>query len=112
MLIRDGAGSVNLHVNQGYTSIVVTHGYGDFTVKGKSVIAFLNCFTNSYCDATEFNVSDRLVVSSNTQGDMHVKADGIKLEAQTFRGGNIISRGVPSELEYEQHGSGELILEN
>jgi hypothetical protein len=112
MFIKDGAGSVHLLVNQSYTSITIGHGYGDFTVSGFSEVAFLNCFTNSYCNARKLKVKDRLIVSSNTQGDMLVNADVIRLEAQTFRDGNIICQGEPDELDYQQIGNGSLIFED
>lgn len=112
MLIRDGAGSVSLMIDQGYTSIVIGHGYGDFTVKGKTVIAFLNCYTNSFCDATELNVINNLIVHSNTQGDMRVRANSIPLNAKINRRGNIINYGTPSETNLEQVGTGVLILKN
>lgn len=109
MFIKDGAGSVTLLVNQSYTSVVVGHGYGDFTISGYSDVAFLNCFTNSYCNAENLQVKNRLIVSSNTQGDMLISAEGIKLEAQTFRDGNIICKGQPSDVEFKQSGNGKLI---
>lgn len=112
MFIRDGAGSVNLMIDQGYTSIVIEHGYGDFTVKGKTVIAFLSCFSNSFCDATELYVSNNLIAHSNTQGEMRIRANSIPLEAKINQGGNIINYGTPSVIDLEKVGTGELIMKN
>lgn len=109
-IIRDGAGSVDLTVDQGYTSVVITHGYGDFTLRGKSTITFLNCFTNSFCDATTHITSERIIASSNTQADMKINADGIRLDATIQRAGNIICHGEPSELNLEINGDGGLII--
>jgi hypothetical protein len=110
VLIRDGAGSVDLTVENGYTSIVISHGHGDFTLRGKSTITFLNCFTNSFCDATAHTSNQRLIVSSNTQGDMKVNAEGIILEGFIQRAGNIISYGEPSQINLEVNGTGGLII--
>lgn len=109
MIIRDGAGSVKLLVESGYTSIVVSHGFGDFTIAGKSLITFLSCRTNSFCDATELITGNYLRVNSETQGDMKVNANNINLDAIINRGGNILYSGNPTEIDLEKNGDGNLI---
>src|SRR5690554_2283326 len=56
--ITDGAGDVNLTLKNGYTSAVITHGFGNFTLKGKTTYAFLHCNTNSYCDTRNFTAKN------------------------------------------------------
>src|SRR5690554_4231905 len=41
LVIRDGAGSTNLKLKNGYTSATVSHGFGDFTLAGETTYAYL-----------------------------------------------------------------------
>lgn len=109
MKIRDGAGSVNLLVENGYTSVVVTHGFGDFTIAGSSLITFLQCRTNSFCDARNLKTQNYIRAMSETQGEMKINADNTKLEAVINRGGNILYQGEPTDIELEKEGEGNLI---
>jgi hypothetical protein len=109
LIIRDGAGPVELTVENGYMSATITHGWGDFTLHGTTYSAFLNCNTNSFCNTSDLNVDTDLKVYSNTEGNMTVNADGTNLHAITKRGGDILYKGVPNSIEIEDPGDGEVI---
>lgn len=109
LVIRDGAGSVELTVKNSYMSAVVTHGWGDFTLHGTTNVAFLNCNTNSFCNTSDLNVDTNLKVYSNTGGNMTVNADGTNLEASIIRDGDVLYKGVPNSIEIEDSGEGEVI---
>ena len=111
-LIRDGAGPVKLNFNAQYVNAIVSHGWGDFTFKGKVNHANLNVRSNGYCDTYGMKVLDSLTVISNTQGSVRVNANGAKLKAQTEADGNILYKGAPSSIQFNQIGSGSLIDSN
>ena len=109
IFIRDGAGPVDLTVKNTYLSVVVTHGWGDFTMHGKTTNAFLNCNTNSFCNTLDLMVDNDLKVFSNTGGKMLVNAQGTFLNAIIKRNGDILYTGVPSSIELDDQGDGELL---
>lgn len=109
LVIRDGAGPVDFTVKNGYMSAVVTHGWGDFTLRGSTSSAFLNCSTNSFCNTIDLHVESELKVYSNTGGNMTINASGTILDAIIKRDGNILYKGNPSSIKIDKSGSGELI---
>ncbi|MEX1192330.1 MAG: DUF2807 domain-containing protein [Brumimicrobium sp.] len=110
LTIRDGAGPVDLTVENGYMSAVVTHGWGDFTLHGKTSNTFLNCSTNSFCNALDLKTANSLVVNSQTEGDMKVNVNGTQLKAILNRNGNILYKGVPNTVQLiDSVGNGQLI---
>lgn len=109
LLIRDGAGEVDLTVNNGFMSAVVTHGWGNFILRGKTLDAFLNCNTNSYCDTRELEVVNTLNVNSNTQGDMIVNANVDDFHCVLHQKGNVYYEGNPLTTSFEYFGEGEVL---
>lgn len=107
--IKDGAGDVDLTVVNGYTSAKITHGFGNFILKGSAFTAFLNCNTNSYCDTRAFITTEKLTVNSNTVSDMLINANNIELDARIHQKGNIRYIGIPSDIELNRTGTGQLI---
>ena len=111
-LIRDGAGSVNLNFNAQQVYANISHGWGDFTFSGNVHYANLNIRSNGYCNLLGMNIQDSATVISNTQGDVKVKAQGIKLKVQTLSDGDVYYKGIPSLIEFSQYSNGELIQLN
>lgn len=109
LLIRDGAGSTDLTLINGYTSATVTNGFGDFTLKGKTLYGFLSCSSNSYCDTRSFLVNNELVVKSNTVGKMLVNVNQSKLFATIHKSGNIEYVGDPTSIVLTNNGEGYLV---
>lgn len=109
LLVRDGAGRIDLTVENGYTSAVVSHGWGDFTLRGQTISAFLNCSTNSYCDTRSLNVITTLHVNSNTQGDMYVNAEGTEFKCTIHQRGNIYYTGNPVSTDFTYNDQGDII---
>jgi hypothetical protein len=109
VLIRDGAGNVDLTVRNGYMSAVVTHGWGNFILRGITLDAYLNCSTNSYCDTRDLEVENTLNVNSNTQGDMFVNANVDHFDCLINQKGDIYYEGNPLTTTFEYNGEGEVI---
>lgn len=109
LMIRDGAGSTDLTLKNGYTSATVTHGYGDFTLRGNTLFGHLHCNTNSFCDTRSFKVDKKLFVRSNTVGKMLVNANTAYFNATINQSGNIEYIGVPVSKWLQVYGNGQLV---
>jgi len=109
VLIRDGAGPVNLNFDALVVIATISHGWGDFTFTGNVNYANLNVWSNGFCNTYGLNVKDSITVVSSTQGPVHINADQVKLKAETNGSGNIYYRGVPSSMSFNKYGLGELI---
>lgn len=108
-VMKEGNGTAHLIVKNGYTSASITNGVGDFTLKGRTISAYIYCRSNSYCDASDFTCSDKLIVNSMTAGTMKVNADNAQFEAHIIRDGDIHYKGTPTSLTLQKTGSGKLI---
>jgi hypothetical protein len=110
LFVRDGAGDVDLTVVNGYTSAVIAYGFGNFHISGQTLYAFLNCNTNSTCDATALSVALELNVNSSSQGDMYVNAQGTDyFVGVTNQKGNIFYKGIPDLTAFKNNHTGEII---
>jgi hypothetical protein len=111
-VIRDGAGEVNLDINCLNLNMVVTHGWGNFDLRGE--LNYLKLETNGSGFGTTYGlqVNDSLHVISNSSEDVRVAVGNALLRAQTKTIGDIYFKGLPSVLEYNQYGTGALIDDN
>lgn len=109
LIIRDGAGSTDLTLRNGYTSATVSHGFADFTLRGETQYAHLHCSTNSFCDTRSLKVTKELIVYSNTVGKMLVNASQAEFFATITQSGNIEYVGYPSMISLDAKGEGQLI---
>lgn len=112
LVIRDGAGPAELTIDNSYMSATVTHGWGDFTLHGKTVSAFFDCNTNSFCNTSNLIIETDLKVNSNTGGNMIVNADGANLHATIKKDGDILYYGEPNTIDVIKTGDGQLIKLN
>jgi len=109
LTITDGAGNVELTLKNGYTSAMVTHGFGNFTLHGETTSAYLSCSTNSYCDTRYFNVTQSLFVNSNTVANMLINGNTSSLEAVINQTGDVKYIGTPLSKTVKSFGKGKLI---
>ena len=112
LLIRDGAGPVELDFEAQYINTILAHGFGSFKYTGSTNRANFNIRSNGYGDAYGLSVNDSLTVVSKTQGDVKINADGAKLKAQTEADGDILYKGLPSSIQFNQYGTGNLVDAN
>jgi hypothetical protein len=112
LLIRDGAGPVELDFEAQYINTILAHGFGSFKYTGSTNRANFNIRSNGYGDAFGLSVNDSLTVVSKTQGDVRVNANGAKLKAQTEADGDILYKGLPSSIQFNQYGTGKLVDAN
>lgn len=112
LIITDGAGNTDLTLVNGYTSATVSHGFGDFTLRGNTLYSYLHCNTNSFCDTRSFKVQNELNVYSNTVGNMKVNANTNHFVATINQSGNIEYTGTPLLKTLKIEGSGKVISLN
>ncbi len=111
LLIRDGAGSVNLKLNTNETYADISHGWGDYTFSGTTKYAEIRARSNGYCNVYDLNVQDSIFTSSSTAGTIKLKANGIPLRGEILTNGKIIYRGTPSLIDVKITGTGSLVAE-
>jgi hypothetical protein len=112
LLVRDGAGPVDLSLNAIIISADISHGWGDYTLKGKTNFARIAARSNGFCNAYDLQVADSIEVSSETVGSIKVNANNIPMNAIISNDGNIYYKGIPSKIYKTINGSGKIIDAN
>lgn len=112
VIIRDGAGAMNLNINSNNFDLVVTNGWGNFDIKGVTNNLKLDIRNNGFGNTYGLEVVNELNVISNTAGKLEVFAGNADLNAQTASSGDIWYKGIPSNINYTALGSGELLDKN
>lgn len=112
VVIRDGAGKFNLDINCFNLNFVITHGWGNFNLSGNVNYLKMEANGSGFGNAYSLVIHDSVNVVSNSSADLRIRAEAIPLRAQTNSIGNIYYRGIPSFLEFNRYGEGDLINEN
>lgn len=108
-LIKDGAGPVDLTLNSEVVFGSISHGYGDFTIKGFTKYANFSVSSNGYCNTRELQVQDSLDVISNSSVLTRFNFNGAQVRAEIKSTGNIEYIGMPSSLDFVSFGTGQLL---
>lgn len=109
LMIRDGAGSVNLKVNSLIINADISHGWGDYTLSGKTDFARIAARSNGFCDVKDLKIKDSVYVSSETVGKIKVAAEGIPLRGEIKSFGDIWYYGTPSFISVKEISTGRLL---
>lgn len=109
MMIRDGAGSVQLTLKSIIVNADISHGWGDYTLNGKTDFARIAARSNGFCDVKNLVIKDSVFVSSETVGTIKVKADGIPLRGEIKSFGDIWYYGNPSLIAVKEISTGKLV---
>lgn len=109
VLIRDGAGPMNLNLNTDVLNFKISNGWGNYVLNGNVKYANFDIKSNGFGDASGLNIQDSIHIVSNSSEQNYFNADQASLKAQTFTFGNIYYKGTPSDIEFNQYGSGQLI---
>jgi hypothetical protein len=111
LTIRDGAGPVDLKLNSEVVFADILHGWGDYTLEGKTKIARIGARSNGFCDTRKLVVTDSIYVASETSGDMYVQVGNLPLYGFIKSIGNVYYSGNPSPIKVVQSSTGRLIAE-
>lgn len=109
LYLKDGAGSVDLTLKNGYTSAIASNGYGDFVLAGETSILYLHCNSNTFCDTRAMKVEEKVTVRSNTVGNIWINADNAVLDVYIQYQGDVGYIGNPSSKKVKIDGKGSLI---
>ena len=112
LFVRDGAGHVDLNINAISMNSVITHGWGNVKIHGKTNYSRMEIRSNGRCDTYELDVKDSIHVISTTAEIIKVNADNVLFRAETSAGGDIWYKGSPSQIDYNQYGTGKLVNKN
>lgn len=109
ILIRDGAGTLSLDVENHSLQIDITSGWGNFELRGSTNYLGVFCRTGSFCDTRDLFVNISCFAFSKSTGDMYINANNCVLEAYVENSGNIFYSGEPSSITKTITGKGQLI---
>lgn len=109
LTVRDGAGPVNLKLNSIVVMADIVHGWGDYTLEGKTQIAKIGARSNGFCDTRKLVVTDSIYVASETSGDMYVNTGNLPIYGFIKSIGNVYYTGEPPAVEVVESGQGKLI---
>ena len=110
-LSEEGAGSCDLNVKSKVFNMIL-NGWGECTLNGEA--EYLRIILQGYGDgnAYDINVTDSLNVISNSSGIARVRANNIPIRVETKLTGDVLYKGTPSAIEFNQYGTGDLIDQN
>ena len=112
LLIRDGAGAFDLKIDANSLNLVISHGWGNYNVRGDVNFATFQISSNGFGNSNDLNVSTELIVISNSAGLLEVNSSNCLFQAEINSVGNINYIGIPTILNYNRYGSGDLIDKN
>jgi len=109
MMIRDGAGPVNMTLNSILIYADISHGWGDYTLSGKTNFARISARSNGFCNTFGLAIRDSVEVYSDTPGTIKINADGIPLRGLMKASGDIWYLGSPSLIAVVEKSTGKLV---
>lgn len=112
LVIRDGAGEVNLDLNAYELWVNVTYGWGNFKLSGNVNYLNLNIGGNGFGSAYDMNVNDSLHVISKTTERLQVDMNANRFKGQIESSGDIWYIGTPVSLIFNNYGTGNLVDKN
>lgn len=112
VIIRDGAGLVDLDLNYNNVTLTVTNGWGNFDLSGNVGNLTMDIRNNGFGTTYDLNVSNAMDIISNTAGLLQLNTDGADCTIQLQSAGDVWYVGTPNSLNATQLGDGVLIDKN
>lgn len=109
LYIRDGAGPVALDLDCISVNADISHGWGDYTLRGNVQYAFIGARSNGFCDTRGLTVSDSIYVSNESSGKIKVNTGNLPLYGYLKSNGNIEYIGNPSSVHIVNTGDGKVV---
>lgn len=109
LLIKDGAGPVELTINSIEVYAGVSHGYGDFTLHGKTDYGNFNVNSNGFCNTRDLKITDSIDIISNSSVLTRFNVGGVQTRIEIKNLGSVEYLGIPTSLEIQRFGSGEVL---
>jgi len=112
VVVRDGAGHVDLDVDYNNIMYVITNGWGNFDLSGSTGNLTLEIRSNGFGSAYDLAVSNELTVISTTAGLLKVNANSADCSFDLQSVGDLWYIGTPNTLDITTPGDGEVINKN
>lgn len=112
VIIRDGAGTVNLNVQCNALRSTVTNGWGNLVLSGETNFLWIELNSNGFSQSYGLDVHDSLYLVSKTSGNIEVNSNGAYLRSEVSSNGDILYKGIPTLINNTVYGSGALIDNN
>lgn len=109
LFIRDGAGPVNLDIDCISIDADISHGWGDYTLKGNAQYAFIGARSNGFCDTRGLIVSDSIYVANESSGKIKINTGNLPLYGYLKSKGNIEYTGNPVSVNIINTGEGKVV---
>ncbi len=112
IVIRDGAGLVDLDMDYNNVNLTITNGWGNFDFSGTTETLIMNIRSNGFGSTYDLNVSNSIELISNTAGVLKVNTEGADCDIQLQSTGDVWYIGNPNSLDVSEIGDGTLIDKN
>jgi len=109
LLIRDGAGPVNLDLDCISVSADISHGWGDYVLTGTTEYASIGARSNGYCDTRGLTVNQSIYISQESSGNIKVNCGNLPLNGYLKSNGNIEYIGNPDSINILNTGTGKVV---
>lgn len=110
--IEEGAGACNLNLKCTSLYLGSSYGWGNYSVIGETNYLKVELRDNGFGDLYGLQILDSATVISSSSERLKINIDGTAARIETSSYGDIWYRGIPSFLEYNRYGEGNLIDQN
>ncbi len=112
VVVRDGAGHVDLDLAYNNLTYVVTNGWGNFDLSGTTNTLILDIRSNGFGATYDLAVGSELNVASSTAGLLKINAENADCTFDLQSVGDLWYIGTPSNLDVTTTSEGEVINKN
>ncbi|MCR9174181.1 MAG: DUF2807 domain-containing protein [bacterium] len=112
VVIRDGAGLVDLDLAYNNMNLTITNGWGNFDLSGSVGNLVMNIRNNGFGSTYDLDVTNAIDIVSNTAGLIQVNTEGADCNIQLQSTGDVWYIGSPNSLTSTELGEGVLIDKN
>lgn len=106
LTIKDGSGCAHLNLEAEHIFADASHGWGDYIIEGDAKSAIIGVRSNSFCTTRNLKLTDSIYVMNESQGDITINADNIKVSGYIKGDGNVYYHGNPTSIEVIQTSKG------
>ena len=112
LVIRDGAGLVDLDLAYNNVNVTITNGWGNFDLSGSTGTLIMNLRNNGFGSTYDLNVTNSMDIISNTAGLLKLNAQGADCNVQLQSTGDVWYIGTPNSMSATELDKGILIDKN
>ena|SRR6218665_3709027 len=109
LFIRDGAGPVTMDLDCISVFADISHGWGNYTLTGKTEYATIGARSNGFADTRGLTVNQSIYVAHESSGKIKVNCGSLQLDGYLKSNGNIEYVGSPSLVNVLDTGDGEVV---